>query len=76
MNFCDLSKGNDLCVSDKKTPKDEWTKIIDRVEAALLVSLANKVLGEAIDKQDQIEERRKQLKLVELATFVRKDSTG
>ncbi|MBS1237373.1 MAG: hypothetical protein H6R37_617 [Deltaproteobacteria bacterium] len=76
MDFYDLSKGTDFCVSNKKTPKDEWTKIIDRVEAALLVSLANKVLGEAIDKQDQIEERRKQLKLVELATFVRKDSTG
>jgi len=65
MDFYDLSKGTDFCVSNKKTQKDEWTKIIDRVEAALLVSLANKVLGEAIDKQDQIEERRKQLKLVE-----------
>jgi hypothetical protein len=74
MDFCDLSKGNDLCVSDKKTPKDEWTKIIDRVEAAILVSVANKVLADAIDRQDQIDEHRKQLKLVELATFVRKDS--
>lgn len=74
MDFYDLSKGTDFCVSNKKTTKDEWTKIVDRVEAALLISLANKVLGEAIDKQDQIEENRKQLKLVELATFVRKDS--
>ena len=76
MNFCDLSKGNDLCVSDKKMPKDEWTKIIDRVEAAILVSVANKVLADAIDRQDQIDEHRRQLKLVALTSFSRKDSTG
>lgn len=74
MNFYDLSKETDFCVSNKKAPKDEWTKIIDRVEAALLTSLANKVLAEAIEKQDQVEEHRKELKLVELAAFARRDS--
>ena len=76
MNLCDLGKGNDFCVSNKKTPKDEWTKIIDRVEAAILISLANKVLAEAVDRQDQIDEHRRQLKLVELRSFSRKDSFG
>jgi hypothetical protein len=76
MNFCDLGKGNDFCVSNKKASKDEWTKIIDRVEAAILMSLANKVLAEAIDRQDRIDEHRRQLKLVELRSFCRKDSVG
>ena len=72
MNFCDLSKGNDLCVSDKKTPKDEWTKIIDRVEAAILMSLANRVLADAADRQNQVDEHRRQVKLVELKNFSRR----
>jgi len=76
MNFSDLSKGNDFCVSNKKAQKEEWTKIIDRVEAAILMSLANKILAEAIDRQDRIDEHRRQLKLVELRSFSRKDSLG
>jgi len=76
MNFSDLGKGNDFCVSNKKAQKEEWTKIIDRVEAAILMSLANKILAEAIDRQDRIDEHRRQLKLVELRSFSRKDSLG
>jgi len=76
MNFYNPGKGNDFCVSNKKTPKDEWTKIVDRVEAAILMSLANKVLAEAVDRQDQIDEHRRQLKLVELRSFSRKESIG
>jgi hypothetical protein len=76
MNFNALGKGNDFCVSNKKAPKDEWTKITDRVEAAILMSLANKVLAEAIDRQDRIDDHRRQLKLVELRSFSRKDSAG
>jgi hypothetical protein len=76
MNLNGLGKGNDFCVSNKKAPKDEWTKIIDRVEAAILISLANKVLAEAVDRQDRIDEHRRQLKLVELRSFSRKDSVG
>ncbi len=76
MNFSDLGKGNDFCVSNKKAQKEEWTKIIDRVEAAILMSLANKILAEAIDRQDRIDEHRRQLKLVELRSFSRKDSVG
>jgi len=76
MNFSDLGKGNDFCVSNKKAQKEEWTKIIDRVEAAILMSLANKILAEAINRQDRIDEHRRQLKLVELRSFSRKDSLG
>ena len=76
MNFCDLGKENDFCVSNKKAPKDEWTQIIDRVEEAILMSLANKVLAEAVDRQTRIDEHRRQLKLVELRSFSRKDSVG
>ena len=76
MNFCDLGKGNDFCVSNKKASKDEWTKIIDRVEEAILMSLANKVLAEAVDRQNRIDEHRRQLKLVELRSFSHKNSVG
>jgi hypothetical protein len=38
--------------------------------------VANKVLADAIDRQDQIDEHRRQLKLVALTSFSRKDSTG
>jgi len=76
MNFCDLGKGNDFCVSNKKVPKDEWTQIVDRVEEAILMSLANKVLAEAVDRQNRIDEHRRQLKLVELRSFSHKNSVG
>jgi hypothetical protein len=77
MNIYTLDKGNGFCVSNKKaSKKDEWTKIVDKVEAAILMSLANKVLAEAVDRQDQVDENRRQLKLVELRSFSRKDFTG
>jgi hypothetical protein len=76
MNFYNPGKGNDFCVSNKNASKDEWTEIIDRVEAAILMSLANKVLAEAVDRQDQVDEHRRQLKLVELRSFSRKDAIG
>jgi hypothetical protein len=40
------------------------------------MSLANKVLSEAVDRQDQVDEHRRQLKLVELRSFSRKDAIG
>ena len=67
---------SDSCFSRKKTPKDEWAEVVDKVEAAILLSLANKVLAEAVDKQEEINEHRRQLKLVALTSFSRKDSTG
>ena len=76
MNDSDPGKGNDFCVSNGKTPEDEWTKIIDRVEAAIVMSLANKILADATGRQNEIDEHRKQLKLVELRNFSRKDSVG
>ena len=69
MNVYGLGKENHFCASNKKAPKDEWTKIVDKVEAAILLSLANKVLAEAVDKQDEINEHRRQLKLVELRSY-------
>jgi len=76
MNDYGPGKGNDFYVSNRKAPKDEWTKIIDKVEAAILISLANKVLADATVRQNQIDEHRKQLKLVDLRNFSRKDSVG
>jgi hypothetical protein len=77
MNIYTLDKGSGFCVSDKKVSKeDEWTEIVDKVEAAILMSLANKVLADAVDRQDQIDEHRRQLKLVELRSFSRKDAVG
>lgn len=63
---------SDSCFPRKKAPKDEWAEIVDKVEAAILMSLANKVLAEAVDKQDQLDEHRRQLKLVELKNFSRR----
>ena len=76
MNDYGPGKGNDFCVSNGKASKDEWIKIIDRVEAAILMSLANKILADATGRQNQIDEHRKQLKLVQLRKFTRKDSVG
>ena len=76
MNDSDPGKGNDFCVSNGKTPEDEWTKIIDRVEAAIVMSLANKILADATGRQNEIDEHRKQLKLVELKNFSRRTYAG
>jgi hypothetical protein len=76
MNSDHLRIPNGSHVSKEKASQDEWAKIVDRVEAAILISLANKVLAEAVDRQDQIDENRRQLKLVELRRFSRKDSIG
>lgn len=76
MNDYGPGKGNDFCVSNGKAPEDEWTEIIDRVEAAILMSLANKILADATGRQNEIDEHRRQLKLVELRNFSRKDSVG
>jgi hypothetical protein len=76
MNDSGPGKGNHSCVSNGKRSKDEWTEIIDRVEAAILISLANKVLADATGRQNEIDGHRKQLKLVDLRNFSRKDSVG
>ena len=76
MNDSDPGKANDFCISNGTALEDEWTKIIDRVEAAIVMSLANKILADATGRQNEIDEHRKQLKLVELRNFSRKDSVG
>ena len=76
MNLYGSGNVSDSCSSRKKAPKDEWTEIVDKVEVAILMSLANKVLSEAVDRQDQVDEHRRRLKLVELRSFSRKDAVG
>jgi len=76
MNDSGHGKGHGSRVSNGKRSKDEWTKIVDRVEAAILISLANKVLAEAVVRQNEIDEHRKQLKLVELKNFSRRTYAG
>lgn len=76
MNPYYVSKLTGSYTSNRKPSKDEWTNIVDRVEAALLTSLANKVLAEAVDRQDQVDEHRRQLKLVELKNFSRRSYAG
>jgi hypothetical protein len=73
MNGYGLGKGNNFCTSNGKEPKDEWTKIIDRVEAAILMSLANKILADAAARQEEVDEHRRQLKLVALKSFSRRN---
>jgi hypothetical protein len=71
MNGYDLDKVNDFYLLNAKAPKDEWTEIVDRVEAAILTSLANRILADATIKQNQIDEHRRQMKLVEIKKFSR-----
>jgi|GEM_PF-2064101 len=52
------------CITDK-----EQEGIIDKIEAAILVSLANKVLEQAAIKEEKIEDDRERVKLVELRRF-------
>jgi hypothetical protein len=66
MNEYDPDKGNDLFLLNGKARNDEWSEIVDRVEAAILMSLANRILADATDKQNQIDEHRRQMKLVEI----------
>jgi hypothetical protein len=48
-----------------KASKDEWEGIINRIEEAMVISMANKVLENATLRERQIEESRRELKLVE-----------
>lgn len=76
MNPDYLGKPSGSYVSNRKSSKDEWANIVDRVEAALLSSLANRVLADTTDRQNQIDEHRRQLKLVELKNFSRRTYAG
>jgi len=52
--------------------ENKWHEIVDRIEEAIVMSLANKVLEEAAIKEEMYEENRKRVKLVELRRFSRK----
>ena len=58
---------------EKKNPgcvrENQWEGIIDKVEEAIVMSLANKVLEQAAIREEKIEEDRKRVKLVELRRF-------
>ena len=59
-----------------KASKDEWEGILNRVEEAIVISMANKVLENATLREMQIEESRRKLKLVELKRYPRRKSMG
>jgi len=72
MNAYGPGKENDSRILNSKRSKDEWAEVVDKVEAAILMSLANRVLADAADRQNQIDEHRRQVKLVELKSFSRR----
>ena len=72
MNAYGPGKENDSRILNPKRSKDEWAEVVDKVEAAILMSLANRVLADAADRQNQIDEHRRQVKLVELKSFSRR----
>ena len=55
-----------------RTCDNEWREIVDRIEEAIVMSLANKVLENAAIEEEKFEENRKKVKLVELRRFSRK----
>jgi hypothetical protein len=59
-----------------KALQDEWEGIINRIEEAIVISMANKVLENATLREMQVEESRRKLKLVELKRYPRRKSMG
>jgi hypothetical protein len=55
-----------------RAPEDEWEGIINRIEQAIVITMANKVLENATLREKQIEERRRKLKLIELKRYPRR----
>ena len=51
---------------------NDWRGIVDKIEEAIVMSLANKVLENAAIEEEKFEENRKKVKLVELRRFSRK----
>lgn len=49
--------------------EEEWQGIVDRIEEAIVMSLANKVLEQASMKHEKVEGDRERVKLVELRRF-------
>jgi len=72
MNAYGPGKENNSRILNPKRSKDEWAEVVDKVEAAILMSLANRVLADAADRQNQVDEHRRQVKLVELKNFSRR----
>jgi len=56
----------------RRAPRGEWEGIIDRVEEAIVLSLANKVLENAGIKEEKVGENRRKVRVVELRGFPRK----
>jgi len=57
---------------DLECKEIEWHEIVDRIEEAIVMSLANKVLEQAAIKEGMCEETRRTGKLVELRRISRK----
>jgi hypothetical protein len=65
---------NDLSLPGKRARNSEWEGIIDRIEEAIVLSLANKVLENAGIKEEKVGENRRKVRVVELRGFPRKQA--
>lgn len=72
MSEYEWGQGRDLSSSTRKTQSREWEGIIDKIEEAIVLSLANKVLENAGIKEEKIGENRKKVRVVEMRGFPRK----
>ena len=64
--------GENLRSPGRRSTRGEWEGIIDRVEEAIVLSLANKVLENAGIKEEKVGENRRKVRVVELRGFPRK----
>lgn len=63
---------SELSSPGKRAGNREWEGIIDRIEEAIVLSLANKVLENAGIKEEKIGENRRRVRVVQLRGFPRK----
>lgn len=56
----------------KRARDREWEGIIDRIEEAIVLSLANRVLENVGIKEEKIGENRRKVRVVELRGFPRR----
>lgn len=69
---CRSDKGNGSHVSGWKASEEEWVAVIEKVESAIIKSVANKVLEEAGIKVEKVIENRRKVRLVELKPLYRR----
>jgi len=62
----------DLCSSRNRGGSSDWEGIIDRIEEAIVLSLANRVLEKAGIREEKVREDRKKVRVVKLRGFPHK----